>query len=103
MEGGHVERVARSPAAMREFSLWDFLRITYAIEESVAIEVPGGEELDSLALGLGPGAAVGQWSEQGEDGRGENEEGDCGDPVDDGVLADADARNASSEVVKDLA
>lgn len=54
--------------------LGNSFRGTYAVVKVVAVKVPRGKELDSVALGLGPGAAVGKRREEGEDGGGENQE-----------------------------
>ena len=50
--------------------------MTYAVVEGVAIPVPGVEELDAVAFGLGPLIAIRQWSVQSKDGDGEGHE-DC--------------------------
>lgn len=71
--------------------------------EELAVKVPSGEELETVALGLSPGAAVGKRRVQHEDNSGEGQESDSSDPVDDWALAHADAGNTGRGVVKDLA
>ena len=76
---------------------------TYTIVKSIAIKVPGAEELDALAISLSPRAAVCKRRIEGEDGSRENKERDSSNAVDDRCLTSANTRNAGSSVVKKLA
>ncbi|KAI9163621.1 LOW QUALITY PROTEIN: hypothetical protein HJFPF1_05242 [Paramyrothecium foliicola] len=78
-------------------------RRTYAVVESVAVKVPGLEELHTLAFGLGPGAAVGKRSEQSKSSCRETEEGDSSDAVDCAALAAGhSAGDPGCEIVEEL-
>ena len=92
-------RTTRSPA-LREFPIRDKIGDTYAIIEGIAVKVPRADELQLLALALGPGAAVGEGREQSENRCGQDKERYSRDSVDDGVLANANARNAGSDIVE---
>ena len=77
--------------------------ITYSVVESLAVKVPGRNNLEAVALGLSPGAAVRQGREESESANGEGEEGNRGDTVDDGALAHSDSRKPGGNVVEGLA
>lgn len=61
-------------------------KTTYAVQEGIAVPVPGVEKLDALALGLGPGISVRKRRKQGESYNRQDEEGDGANPANDRVL-----------------
>jgi len=79
------------------------LSSTYVLVEGVAVKVPGGEELDALALRLGPLVAVGKRGEKGECGKRHSQEDNSAHAVENVALLRAHARDPGSDVVKQLA
>lgn len=78
-------------------------QVTYRFMERLAVKVPRRQELDALALGLGPWATICKRSEEHEgDGR-ESEEGHGSNLVGNGSLLRAEARESGRGVVEDLA
>lgn len=71
--------------------------------EGLAVKVPGGEELETLAFGLGPGGAVRKGREEHEDHAGEDKEGNGSDLVEDRTLSLAESRETGRGEVKGLA
>lgn len=99
---GGIHVVGRLPP-LGQLYLWNHCGKTYAIIEGVAVKVPSAEELDALALSLGPRGTVCQGRVQSKDGGRKHEERDGSDSVEDGALTDTDARDTGGKVVNDLA
>jgi hypothetical protein len=75
----------------------------YSVVEVVAVPVPSIEELDLLALVLGPLVTIAERCVQTKDNNASSEEYNNTSAADDGVLLDAEATNTSGGKVPDLA
>jgi len=76
---------------------------TYAVVEIVAVPVPSLQEFDLVALILGPGVAIRQWSVKGEYDDTQSQEDNSTCLSDDRLVANTKGANAGSQKVVDLA
>jgi hypothetical protein len=83
-----------------EPSLWDF---TYVVQKSVAIPVPSLEQLDALALRLGPCIAIRKRREQSKDNEGKSQEHNDAESADHRFVLEAEQRKSVGNEVVDLA
>lgn len=76
---------------------------TYVVVERVAVKVPRIEQLDPLALALGPHVAICEGSIEHEHSSRDDEEANRRGLVDDRILADDGNRDTSRQEVEELA
>ena len=96
------EKGLTSMTSAWEYLGWD-LGFIYLSKESVAIPIPGIEELDLFASGLGPRVAVCERRVKSESDNAERQEDDRTKFADKRTFAETNARNTSRNVVVDLA